>query len=288
MVESDSSSSSANRPAGFPGGFTILVCVYKGDDCTLFRAALASIYANDLRPDAVQLVVDGPVPADTDAVIDEFEGGEQMRVLRLKENAGLARALNAGLARVATDWVLRADADDINLPDRFSRQARFASANPRIAVFGGAIIEVGADGEEIARREVPLTDPEVRRQARLRSPFNHMTVAFRADAVRQAGGYPQLHLREDYALWAKLLKQGCEAGNLPDVLVRATAGRDMYRRRGGWRYAKGEIELQRHLVRCGLKSRWSACAHGLVRAMIFVLPATVRGWIYEHVLRRRA
>jgi hypothetical protein len=78
---------------------------------------------------------------------------------------------------------------------------------------------------------------------------------------------------------------GARARNSPEVLVIATAGRDMYRRRGGRRYALGEIALQRILIRCGLKSLPSAALDGFVRAAVFVLPARIRAFIYENFLR---
>jgi hypothetical protein len=46
---------------GFPGGFTVLMAVYGKDDPKLFTKALASVFDNDLKPDHMVLVVDGPV-----------------------------------------------------------------------------------------------------------------------------------------------------------------------------------------------------------------------------------
>ncbi len=273
----------------FPGGATLLMSVYVRDSPELFRRALASSLDGPHRPDAAVLVVDGPVGADLEAVIAAVEQRPGVTLVRLPRNVGLAAALNAGLERVETAWVLRADADDVNAVDRFARQARFANEHPEVALFGGAIAEVEPlDGKVIARRTVPIGHEEIRRRCATRNPFNHMTVAFRIEPVRAVGGYPLLHLREDYGLWALLLQQGVKTANLPDVLVMATAGRDMYRRRGGLRYAAGEWALQSHLVRCGLKSWAEACAHGALRSVVFLMPALLRGWIYERTLRQRA
>ena len=120
-----------------------------------------------------------------------------------------------------------------------------------------------------------------------RNPFNHMTVAYKTRAVMAVGGYPALHLREDYGLWALLLQRGVTCANLPDVLVHATAGSEMYRRRGGWRYARSEWSLQSHLVRCDLKSTYRAWVDGLIRSLVFLLPPNLRGFIYERVLRHQ-
>jgi hypothetical protein len=283
--------SAADLPGqfGFPGGATLLMSVYARDSPALFRRALASSLDGPHRPDAAVLVVDGPVGAELEAVIAEVEKRSGVTVVRMPRNVGLAAALNAGLERVKTAWVLRADADDVNAMDRFARQARFANEHPDVSLFGGAIAEVDpTDGKVIAHRTVPIDHEEIRRRCATRNPFNHMTVAFRIEPVRAVGGYPLLHLREDYGLWARLLQQGVKTGNLPDVLVMATTGRDMYRRRGGWRYAAGEWALQRHLVGCGLKSWPAACVQGALRSQIFLLPAALRGWIYERALRQRA
>jgi len=221
-------------------------------------------------------------------VISKLEIRTQVLVHRLRANVGLARALNAGLALVSTQWVVRADADDINLTDRLECQAAYAHTHPEVDVFGGYICEYTADGVMLGCRKVPLESTIIRLWSKRRNPFNHMTVAFRADIVRDHGGYPDIYLREDYGLWAKLLGTGAVFANIDKVLVHATTGIEMYRRRGGLRYAKGEVGLQKHLVHCGLKSRTSALVDGLLRVMIFILPAALRAQIYERMLRHRS
>lgn len=274
-----------SMPTVFPGGFTVLMAVYRGDDAALFERAVRSVFDNTLRPDAFILVVDGPIPLLLSATVTRLEAEFSLDVERLAQNVGLARGLNAGLARVQTEWVVRADADDFNLPERFERQARAASGLDAPDLFGSAIREVERDGQPLAIRRPPSNHQDIVQYAQRRNPFNHMTVAYRKEVACRCGGYPLIHQKEDYGLWALMLKEGARTMNLADVLVDATTGRDMYRRRGGWRYALAEIDLQRHLVRCKLKSTFSATLHGLLRGAVFLLPAGLRGWIYERLLR---
>lgn len=269
----------------FPGGFTILMAVYQGDDIALFEHAVQSVYKNTLLPDAFVLVIDGPIPEELEHTIKRYEAQHRIDVLHLPSNVGLARALNAGLVRVRTKWVLRADADDYNVPDRFALQAELIQIDSSIELLGGAIQEVDPNGTQLAVRRTVEQHPDIRRYAAYRNPFNHMTVAYRTELALHCGGYPNIHLKEDYALWALMLASGARAHNLPDVLVRATAGREMYRRRGGLRYALAEIALQHHLVCTGLKSHPKALLHGLIRATVFLLPSVIRAWIYEKLLR---
>jgi len=94
-------------------------------------------------------------------------------------------------------------------------------------------------------------------------------------------------LKEDYALWAKLLAQNCKACNLSTILVDATAGREMFRRRGGVAYSIAEVDLQKHLIKCGLKSPASAFFDGILRSLIFLAPNFLREIFYLKLLRTK-
>jgi glycosyltransferase involved in cell wall biosynthesis len=285
------------RATGFPGGFTVLMAVYGRDDPPLFGRALESVYNNTLKPDEFVLVVDGPVPETIDQYICRYQSDRGLRALRLPANVGLAAALNRGLKLVQTTWVARADADDLNVSDRFESQAAAVlRSRDSLDLLGGVITEVDKNGYALAVRSVPLTHEQIVKRLRTRSPFNHMTVAYRTARVMEVGGYPDIHpiagsctrsCKEDYALWATMIAKGARCANLNQVLVQATTGADLYRRRGGWRYAKAEWDLQRYLLSLGQKSLCSALLSYGLRASVFSLPTTVRGWIYEHLLRER-
>ena len=274
---------------GFTGGFTVLIAVYGGDDSALFRTALESIFSNTLQPTRTVLVVDGPVPDGVEQVIASFEDNEALTVYRLTKNKGLFNALNYGLKHIETEWTVRADADDYNRPDRFQAMSdALVQVGGQLDLFGSAIREVDTDGTEIAVRRTPANHGEIISFARKRNPFNHMTVAFRTKCAKDAGGYPDVYLKEDYALWAQMLANGARAANISDTLVHATTGQGMYKRRGGLRYAVSEIKLQSHLTKCGLKRSGSAILHGTVRSMLFLAPAGFRAFCYRTFLRRDA
>lgn len=263
--------------------FTVLMAVYRRDKPDLFEKAVQSIFSNTLKPNDFILVVDGAVGADLARIILNAQNSFPIRIFWLAENQGLANALNVGLNHVRTEWVLRADADDYNLPYRFERQLVFMKEG--FDLFGSAIVEVDKDGHYLGYRVTPCNASDIRLFSKLRNPFNHMTVGFRADFAKRCGGYPNIHLKEDYGLWASMMMNGASVANSPDVLVEATAGRDMYMRRGGWKYAKAEINLQMHLVKCNIKSLFPAITHGVLRAVFFLVPGVVRGFVYEKILR---
>jgi glycosyltransferase involved in cell wall biosynthesis len=272
----------------FPGGFTVLMAVYRKDDVDLFSRAVHSVFANTLAPNHCLIVVDGQVTEALDTAIVDLEKtySPKIQFLRLTNNLGLAKALNAGIREIHTEWIVRADADDINLPNRFKELANAINGNLDIDLLGSNILEIDKAGSPVAIREVPGSEADIRQFVKTRNPFNHMTVAYRRDAVMECGFYPNVYLREDYALWCKFLFRKKRVMNISQVLVHATAGRDMYARRGGWKYAKAEWQMQKLLVDSSLKGMGRGLLDGLLRSAIFMIPASLRGYIYRHFLRK--
>lgn len=277
-----------NKPlARFPGGFTVLMAVYKNDNPSLFVKAVGSVFDNTLVPDICLVVVDGPIGAVLRNSIKELEKkyGKKIDFIWLEKNYGLAEALNVGLQKIFTTWVVRADADDFNLPERFAVLANAVAENSQIELVGSDILEVDAQGKPIAIRSVPVDEGAIRRFSRRRNPFNHMSVAYRLDAILECGGYPQVFLKEDYALWCQFLARQKVVKNIPRVLVRASAGREMYMRRGGWQYARSEWEMQKILINAGIKGYGRGIIDGIMRAGFFLIPSWLRGYIYIKLLR---
>jgi glycosyltransferase involved in cell wall biosynthesis len=275
------------KQANFSGGFTVLMALYRRDRVELFEAAVHSVFANTLRPNQFLIVVDGPIPGNLRVSLQTLQTRYPLiELVHLPENKGLANALNIGLQLVKFAWVLRADADDENLPERFSTLATVCEENPKVQLVGSAILEVDEDAQPLAIRELPCTAEEIRRFAKTRNPFNHMTVAYRLDAVLDCGGYPNIFLKEDYGLWCLFIAKGYTAMNVKTILVHASAGMGMFRRRGGFRYAKSELQMQRLMVQCGLKNHAQAILDGILRAGFFLIPSSLRGLIYLNFLRK--
>lgn len=273
----------------FPGGFAVLMALYIRDDPRLFEIAVDSVFSNTLLPNQFLIVADGPLSTGLTQSLQRLHVryGNRIEQLHLPANVGLANALNAGLNILKSSWIVRADSDDFNLPNRFMKLALLLYSQPKIELMSSAILEVDRSGNPIAVRQVPETEAEIRQFVKTRNPFNHMAAAYRRESVLACGGYPNVFLKEDYALWCNMLSRKVCVANTKEILVHATAGRDMYRRRGGWRYAKAEWAMQRVLVSCGLKGRWKAFVDGLLRAMVFLAPAFFRAKVYEVFLRKQ-
>lgn len=272
----------------FPGGFSVLMAVYFKDDPSIFFNSIRSVIENSILPNQFLIVIDGPLNEELENVLSKaLLISPLIELLRLPSNVGLANALNAGLKRVKYPWVVRADADDINLPDRFYILAKEIRSNPKIDLLGSSILEVNKENKELAYRKPPENESEIRKYIKYRNPFNHMSVVYRLSKVLELGGYPNIFLKEDYALWAKFISNYAMVKNIPDVLVRVSAGDEMYKRRGGIDYVKSEIYLQKYLITLGLQSILGGLILGTFRSVVFLMPNNIRGLFYLTFLRER-
>jgi hypothetical protein len=145
--------------------------------------------------------------------------------------------------------VLRADADDISLPQRSWLQLSTLQARPELAVLSGPMPEFLDNPQQpCGWRTVPTGVQQVKCFSRWRNPINHPAVALRRSRLLSVGGYRAVPGFEDYDLWLRLLAAGEQLDNNSESLVCARVGQAHLGRRRGWRYAAAECAF---LWRCG-------------------------------------
>ena len=118
-----------------------------------------------------------------------------------------------------------------------------------------------------------------------RNPMNHMTVLFRKSSVLAAGGYEDMKGFEDYYLWGRMLAAGYRLANLPEVCVLARVA-GLQSRRGGWKYFRQTVRLERALRSCGLFGAGTYYKNLLIRFCgTVLLPDGLRQRAYQRYLR---
>ena len=261
--------------------FSLLVPVYDGDRPDYLRRAFRSaVHDQTVRPDQVIIVRDGPVRAELAECLDELCARSPVPVtfVPLARNSGLGPALDRGLAASEHDVVARMDADDVAMPHRFEVQ---------LPLIADADIVVSGDTDEIVGQRVPPTGAEkIARYARMHDPFNHPTVVYRRGAVRGAGGYGDLKLMEDYALFARMLQNGARAVNVAEPLVWYRVGETAFKRRGGTDLLRSELRLQREFRKNGFTSPAQYARNVVVRGGYRLIPWWVRRAVYRPILSR--
>lgn len=269
--------------------FSLLLPVYAGDSPDHLRRAFDSATREQtLAPTEVVLVQDGPVGAPLALEIERLaaESPVPVRRVTLPRNVGLAAALQEGLTVCAHEIVARADADDVCEPERFATQVPMVAAG--LDLVGSALAEFSHDESVVEAVRRRPTEPEaIRRFATQQNPFNHPSVVYRRSAVLAAGGYQDLPLMEDYWLWARMLVRGAAVANVEEALVRYRTGAGLYRRRGGWRAFRSDVEFQRRAHAIGLTTLPQMVRNLAQRLLYRVVPDAVRRWGYRLLVARR-
>jgi glycosyltransferase involved in cell wall biosynthesis len=268
---------------------SVLIPVHAGIDPTHLARALESIAAQTRRPDEVVLVEDGPLTDDHDSVIAAAEPGlpDLVReVLPVNRGAGVAN--QAGLMRCTGTWILKADADDISLPDRLGRQLEHVHETGA-DVCGTAMWEFrGAEDDVVSVRTPPLGHDDIVRRMRWNNPMNHPTTLYRADLARAAGGYGDLRYMQDYDLFARMLSRGARFANLAEPLVLFRAGDAFLARRRSPAMRRCEWELQGNLHRYGVVGPVRRYANFAVRQGARMLPAPAMARLHRSLFSRAA
>lgn len=161
-------------------------------------------------------------------------GDRRVRVLT-PGGAGLASALNAGLAVARGRYIARQDADDWSAPDRLARQVAWLNDRSDVGVLATAasfVDDRGAPVDSAWTRTVheqwdaALAPEQIAGLMPLTCCIFHATVLAGTALLRAAGGYDQATVpAEDYDLWLRLLPRHRFA-RLPERLytVRLHAG----------------------------------------------------------------
>jgi glycosyltransferase involved in cell wall biosynthesis len=166
------------------------------------------------------VIVDDDAPAETKEYLYSLKE-KRIEIIKHDRPAGLAASLNEGLNALQTDIVLRMDADDISLPQRFELQKSYLNAHPDVSVLGAQLHFINPDGHSIAKKvKVPLSHDEIGYRLLWSNAMNHPTVAYRRKDILVSGGYnAAFNTCEDYELWTRMIL-AFRFINLPSALLR--------------------------------------------------------------------
>lgn len=271
--------------------FSVLLSLYHKENPLALNKCFQSIWLDQsLKPTEIVLVLDGAIGAELTQCVQKWQQiiGKPLKVIPLSQNVGLGKALNKGLEHCSNEWIFRMDTDDICTPDRFEKQIKFISENPDIVLFSSQIIEFDKDIKDATTlRQVPICHDDIVKFSNKRSPFNHMTVAYKKSVIDGLGGYKHHPYMEDYNLWLRVIGAGHKVGNHPDVLLYARVGNGMHTRRKGFEYIKSEKQLLDLKKSLNLQNPIKANLLFVLRSFFRLLPSTMLAKVYNSFLRKK-
>jgi glycosyltransferase involved in cell wall biosynthesis len=175
---------------------------------------LASFSEN--APVHVLIVDDGSTPP----IVAPTFANMKIDVLRMPQNGGIERALQAGvdaLAQRGFRYAARIDAGDRSVPQRLAKQRAFMETHPRVAGLGMWTQVVTRAGEPLFMLTPPAEPDAIRRMRFFRSCLAHPSMMLRIDAVRAVGNYRAAYRSaEDLDLFVRLMER-YDCANLPEL-----------------------------------------------------------------------
>lgn len=186
--------------------------------------AVESVLGQTWRDFELIVIDDGS----TDRTAEHLRSVTDPRVRVVSPNgAGLAAALNTGLALARAPYLARQDADDWSTPGRFAQQVAFLDAHPDVTVVATCANYIDADGHPVEdawtrtvreQQDSAQTPDEIQCVMPLTCCITHGSVMMRTEALRRCGGYDAAAVpAEDYDLWLRLLPEQ-RLAKLPDRL----------------------------------------------------------------------
>ena len=242
------------------------------DRAELLPAAARSVLLQS-DPDLELVILDDGSSDATWAVAQAIANSDsRVRLLRNLESAGIPTARNHVLEEAHGRYVAICDSDDLSRPERFARQRAMLEADPELVGVGVRInaFEVDPQYGSEPRWHWGLRDG--------RLPFAFPGAMFRADALREAGGFdPSYPIAEDLQLAYRLAGAGGHFATVDEILL-------------DYRIHAGSITARRALTRewCTLRAqlrglrelrgRFSLRGYAvIVQSLLRVVSAAARG-----------
>jgi hypothetical protein len=188
--------------------------------------ALSSVLAQSYG-DFEVVVVDDASAEPALPVVDTVAGGDgRVRVLRLTEHAGAARARNAAVERSTGDIVAFLDDDDRWEPDKLRRQVAYLDAHPEVGLVSchHTVVDERRHGETAVFRGPSAFSAEQVQWMNFPGSFSFVAVrrSLVGDALRIDESFPSV---EDWDLWLRCLRRAPGAV-VEEPLVRHTVHGD--------------------------------------------------------------
>jgi hypothetical protein len=263
---------------------TILLPIHQNIDIeNKFDFTIRSILKNKPKQFKLLLLIDGNLNNPLKNKISFYKKKNKFIVLQSKK-VGLTKLLNQGINKTKTNWISRADSDDIYLKDYFYESLKLMKKN--YDLFGGQIIEFDDNKKKyFVRKKVPIDSCSIKNAIKFRNPFNHMTVFFKKDFAKKLGGYPEIPFKEDYGLWVKFLSSGAKVCNSNKIFARATVNDSFFRRRSGLKHFIPELKIQHLLLKNKLTEIYISIVVFPVRIFFILMPLSLIKIFYKYILR---
>ena len=267
--------------------FSVLMSIYYKEKPEYFNRCMESIWDEQTaKPDEIVLVQDGSLNKDLYEIINKWKIKlkNKLVIVKIKQNIGLASALNEGLKYCKYELIARMDTDDIAMPYRFEKEIKFMEFHKNIDIVGTFIEEFSDEMNYYKLVSYPLKNEDMFTFFKKRPPLAHVTVMFKKSFFEKAGYYPiSGHItNEDTLLWKKGFKNGCNFANIDYIGVKVRITKDFFNRRRNYKKVFWDLRNRIEVIH-DLKYDYSAYIYALGIFIVNILPPKLKKIAYKYL-----
>ena len=162
------------------------------------------------------LIVDDGSTDDSPSVIERYVSiDDRIRLIRLKQNSGVAVARNTAIAEAKGRYIAFLDSDDLWMPEKLAKQLQFMEEKDAVVTSTAyfKMDEFGNIKDEVVNVPERTTYAELLKS----NVIGCLTAMYDMSKIGKV--YMSKVGHEDYTLWLKILKMGYDSYGLPIPLA---------------------------------------------------------------------
>ncbi len=193
---------------------SIITSVY---NCQDYAGEMLESFLNQTYQDWECIIIDDASTDHTWNVIKQYND-KRIITIHNKQNEGLTRNLNKGIALAKGKYLIRIDGDDKAFPTRLEKQVDFMENHPEVVVSGSYMQNFGQRYDTV---KAVLDNDRLRVHMLFNSVMYHPTFIIRREILNQYDiCYDEdFRFAQDYNLLYQLMQHG-ELANIPEPLVK--------------------------------------------------------------------
>lgn len=168
--------------------------------------------------DFTLLIIDDGSTDSTWSIINSFKDS-RIKSVRHGKNMYLPMRLNEGINLSKSQFIARADGDELSDPRRLELQVKFLSEHPDYVAVGSNFTRIDPSGKLIFRSFLPKNYQEIKNKIFLANPFRHGSLLFRRRVFESIGQYNTYYrYSQDYDLMLRITSR-FPVANLEEPLI---------------------------------------------------------------------
>lgn len=267
---------------------SVVMACYHGDNLTSLKEAVNSVMSQTLAFLEFIIVLDGPVSVDIDQYLDELEeANELVKIFRIKENSGAAKARNLGMSHSQGKYIAIMDSDDILLPERLEAQLDALNDKCVDAVWGWQEEFYDGTNEYAGVKRCPEEHGAILKKLKYRNLLPDPTTFIKRECFEKTKGYAEFdNIGMDYKFFLEIALHGYRLHCVQKPLIRVRISPVQRKRRGGWVLLKQDYSLRQWMYKKKIINIFEMSWIMLMYAVFRLQPNILRDKLYKHVLRK--